>query len=167
MSKWTISIWRSLNTISNSHRQQMKFLAQNLDLTPLELEILLILHEENAHTLPEIEEICCRDKSSCCRAISSLAQKDLIEKKPLPYDLRLYRVSVTRKGYLLVDEAFNEIDSAYRRLFASYNQNAEAWTVSILKDFAEVITERLDDVKMEQLFRVQKLRSLMQKNKKK
>lgn len=82
-----------------------RFSRYNMDITPEQIYVLVILNEENKLILQDIAEIMSKDKSAVFRQIESLEEKHLVARMRSPDDKRKKVLMLTKKGIKVLKKA--------------------------------------------------------------
>ena len=100
------SLGFALNRTTLRMRNELlkKFKANMLDISVDNWVILNRLWEKDGWTQSELANMTYKDKASMTRIIDGMEKKRLLERKPDPFDRRVYKIFLTNKGREMKDQ---------------------------------------------------------------
>ncbi len=104
----------------------------DLNITPLHIEIMMVLEEEGTMHVSEIGQRLQIARAQMTKLIDKLVSLDIIEREPDLQDRRSINIKLTEHGKVILKEQKNMITLAAREIISSLSQeNLESLSISL------------------------------------
>ncbi|WP_237163230.1 MarR family transcriptional regulator [Paenibacillus sp. BIHB 4019] len=128
-----------LSLVGRIHRQGNRFIESELrernikDIAPSHGDILFRLYQQESLTMHELSKLIDRDKSTVTVLVDKMVKKGYIRKEKDLKDTRIYRLTLTEKGYDL-RKVFEEIsDSLIDKIYSKFAIEEKKQIIELLR----------------------------------
>lgn len=123
---------KSIASLASEHIEQL-----NLDLSPLQLHVLLTIYNHDGLSQQYLAKVLYRDKSSIQRTIQSFIKKELIYLESNPDDGRKKIIKTTKKGEeigALIRNILIKVEDELKALFQSHDYDEHLESIKLIAD---------------------------------
>lgn len=123
---------KSIASLASEHIEQL-----NLDLSPLQLHVLLTIYNHDGLSQQFLAKVLYRDKSSIQRTVQSFIKKDLIFLESDPKDARKKIIKTTEKGEeigALIRNILIKVEDELKDLFQSHEYEKHLESIELIAD---------------------------------
>lgn len=131
------SLFHLVHTVKRRLHQQAGQL--DLDITPMHIRVIKIIHRKTPCTAIDIASFLGRDKAQVTRLLNTLIEKGLISREPNPGDKRSHYLRTTEAGDTIAD-AIRKIDEETLQLMT---QNLKPEELAEFRRITRLMAENL------------------------
>lgn len=128
-----MSLLRAREAVMNRFRSSLRL----FNITEQQWRVLRALSSVEAMEVTALAEATCLLAPSLSRIVNDMEERGLVKRSTVPQDLRRTLVSITPKGYMLIDAVAPYSESIYGEITRVFGEEKMELLQSLLKELAQ------------------------------